>query len=336
MQKRVALWDNLKLFLIFLVVIGHLTIQYFSSSQMFCAMTLAIYTFHMPAFIFVSGLFAKKAINSSTPPYKRVFGFLMIYLGLRVVNYASNIVFGVKCSFDIFSVKDIPWYMLSMAIWYMITYVLKSISPKYIFTTSVIFACFAGYMTGDADFLCILRVVTFYPFFYAGYVLDRGKIEEITAKKGARIFSGIAFSTFVVICATLTDKIKWLFPLLSGRRKYGALGDFQPWGCLMRLAYFAIALMLVFAVISLCPRKETPFSRQGRNTLQIYFWHRPILYIMKNAGLFYLIKQIGAGWEWVALIVIIALTAVLNLSFLGKPLELLMNPKEKKEYAITE
>ena len=68
MGKRIALWDNLKLFLIFLVVLGHLTLQYFYSSQMFCTVTMVIYTFHMPAFVFVSGLFSKKAINGETPP----------------------------------------------------------------------------------------------------------------------------------------------------------------------------------------------------------------------------------------------------------------------------
>ena len=95
MGKRIALWDNLKLFLIFLVVLGHLTLQYFCSSQMFCTVTMVIYTFHMPAFVFISGLFSKKAINGETPPVKRSFSFITVYLFVRVLNYLSNIIFGV-------------------------------------------------------------------------------------------------------------------------------------------------------------------------------------------------------------------------------------------------
>ena len=71
-------------------------------------------------------------------------------------------------------------------------------------------------------------------------------------------------------------------------------------------------------------------------TLQIYIYHRPILYIMENAGLFYLIHQIGEGWEWVAIILIFALTALLCFDFWQKPIDFIMNPKLKeKENAIT-
>lgn len=336
MQKRVALWDNLKLFLIFLVVLGHLTIQYFSKSQMFGTMTMAIYTFHMPTFIFVSGLFSKRAINSDTPPIKKSIGFLLIYIFLRIANYAANIVFGVKCAFDFFTVKDIPWYMLAMAIWYMLTHAIRNTDTKYVFIISIIIACFAGYMTGDADFLCILRVVTFYPFFYAGYTLDRQRVEEITGKKASRIASAVIFASFILICTLTFYQSSFLFPLLSCRRKYSSLGELAAWGCLLRLAYFVIAGVLVFAVISLCPRKEFAFSKYGRRTLQIYFYHRPFLYIIKNAGLFYLVRQCGEGWEWLALLVIIALFALLLPSFWSKPLDYLITPKEKKNYATAE
>lgn len=334
MQKRIALWDNLKLFLIFLVVLGHLTIQYFSSSQMFGAMTMVIYTFHMPAFIFVSGLFSKHSINNDKPPMKKAFGFIILYFFIRILNYISGLIFGVHNSFDIFSVKDIPWYMLAMALWYIITWALRKIDAKYILITSVVMGLFAGYMKGDTDFLCILRLITFYPFFYCGYILDREKIEYVTSKKGAKIFSAVFFTAFVIICTATFYQSKWLFPLLSCRRKYSALGEMGDWGCLFRLAYYAIAELLVFSVISLCPRKELKISKYGRRTLQIYVFHRPILYIMKYSGLIYLIKQVGPGWEWIALLLIIALTALLCMSFWGKPINYLLNPKEKKEYAV--
>lgn len=330
MQKRVALWDNLKLFLIFLVVLGHLTIQYFSTSQMFATMTMVIYTFHMPAFIFVSGLFSKHSVNSGKPPLKKCFGFVAVYFFLRILNYSSNIIFGVHSAFDIFSVKDIPWYMLAMALWYLITWAIKGIDSKYIFITSVVLGCFAGYMKGDADFLCILRLITFYPFFYAGYLIDLNKADELTSTKGARVFSAIFFTSFVIIFTAAYNNINWLFPLLSGRRKYSALGEISDWGCLLRLAYYAVAACLVFAVVSLCPRKEFKISKYGRRTMQIYVFHRPMLYIMKNAGLFYLIRLVGEGWEWIAVAVIVLLTALLCMNFWSKPFEYLMKPKERK------
>lgn len=51
---------------------------------------------------------------------------------------------------------------------------------------------------------------------------------------------------------------------------------------------------------------------------------------------FYLIHQIGEGWEWVAIILIFALTALLCFDFWQKPIDFIMNPKLKeKENAIT-
>lgn len=330
MQKRIALWDNLKLFLVFLVVLGHLTIQYFDSSRMFGTMTMAMYTFHMPAFIFVSGLFSKHSIDSDRPPLKKAFGFIMLYFFVKILNYFSNIIFGVHISFEIFSIKDIPWYMAAMAMWYLLTWAVRKISPRYILISSVVLGCFAGYMKGDTDFLCILRLITFYPFFYSGYIADRGTVEAVTAKKGARIFSAVFFTAFTVVCTVTFYDSSQLFPLLSCRQKYANLGELYDWGALLRLAYYAIAALLVFSVISLCPRKELAISKFGGRTLQIYVWHRPILYIMKNAGLFHLIRQVGEGWEWIALLVIIALTALLCLRFWGVPLDYIMYPKPRE------
>lgn len=335
MNKRVALWDNLKLFLIFLVVVGHLTRQYFDEDPLFTIITMVVYTFHMPAFVFVSGLFSKHSINTNVPPTKKIFGFLVICYLTRILTYASNIVFGVRSTFDLLSIEDVPWYMMAMAFWYALCWLSRRVDTKYMLVITTSLACFAGYMSGKADFLCVLRVVTFFPFFYCGYAMDISRIERFTAKRVVRCFSAVYFVGFVAVIILLGDKVNWLFPLLTGRSKYSALGPFRDWGCLMRMGYFVVAALLIVAVISLCPRRELPFSKMGRNTLQIYCLHRPILYIMKNAGLFYLIKQIGTGWECVALALMALLTVLLSFDLLSKPFNYLLKPKEKKLYGAT-
>ena len=328
-NQRIALWDNLKFFLIFLVVLGHLTLQYFYSSQMFGTMSMVIYSFHMPAFVFVSGLFSKRSINSEKPPLKKAFIFLVICYFVRILTFASNIIFGVRSGFDIFSMSDIPWYMMAMAIWYMLVWALKKTDAKYILIISVTLALFAGYMKGKTDFLCVLRVITFFPFFYAGYIADRKKLEDFTAKKWVRICSGIYFAAFVAVMTLTFKASNVLFPLLSGRRKYTSLGELANFGVPLRLAYYIVVSLLIIAVISLCPRKKCIFTTGGQRTMQIFVFHRPILYILKNAGFFWLIRQVGEGWEWLALVVVITITALLCLKFWSKPLEWLMKPGER-------
>lgn len=227
--------------------------------------------------------------------------------------------------------------MMAMALWYMMAWAVRKIDSKYVLITSIVFGCFIRYMKGNTDFLCIMRLITFFPFFYAGCVLDLDKVNKVTSTKGARIFSAIYFFAFVLIMTLTVDYSQELFPLLSGRRRYFALDDsLADFGCLLRLAYYVVVGLLIFSIVSLCPRKKLRITSGGRKTLQIYIYHRPILYIMENAGLFYLIHQIGEGWEWVAIILIFALTALLCFDFWQKPIDFIMNPKLKeKENAIT-
>ncbi|MDD6728067.1 MAG: acyltransferase family protein [Eubacteriales bacterium] len=334
MQKRIALWDNLKLFIIALVVIGHLAMQYFYTSEIFGTFIMITYTFTMPAFVFISGLFSKHSINSDKPPVKKAMCFIVLSFFIKVLNYIANIIFGVHVSFEIFYVKDIPWYMLAMGLWYLITWALRKTDEKYILICSVVLGCFAGYMQGNTDFLCILRFITFYPFFYSGYILQRESVENFTAKKSIKIFSAIFLVIYVITFIVHFEDLSVFRPLITARGKYEELGEFYDWGCLIRLAYYVLNMLIITALIALCPRKEFMISKYGSRTLQIYIYHRPIIYIMKNAGLFYLIQQaVGDGWEWIGILLMLVLTALLCPKFWSKPIDYLLNPKEKKEYA---
>ena len=50
--KRIYKWDNLKCFLIVMVVIGHFVNQYAPISNTMKSLSLFIYSFHMPLFIY--------------------------------------------------------------------------------------------------------------------------------------------------------------------------------------------------------------------------------------------------------------------------------------------
>lgn len=58
-KTRIALWDNLKFVLILLVVIGHFSKFFQNDSSIYRSVFLFIYAFHMPLFLFISGLFHK-------------------------------------------------------------------------------------------------------------------------------------------------------------------------------------------------------------------------------------------------------------------------------------
>ena len=58
-MKRDFYFDNAKFILMFFVVFGHLLQSYIDTDVFISYIYRLIYTFHMPAFILVSGYFAK-------------------------------------------------------------------------------------------------------------------------------------------------------------------------------------------------------------------------------------------------------------------------------------
>ena len=64
-QKRIPLWDILKLFLIFLVIWGHCIKGFSTSNSEEFTVYRIIYSFHMPLFMMISGYFSVSSMSMS-------------------------------------------------------------------------------------------------------------------------------------------------------------------------------------------------------------------------------------------------------------------------------
>lgn len=130
-RERDAFWDNVKFFLIVLVVVGHFLepyrdVDYYWPRYIFTV----IYTFHMPLFIFVSGLFSKSVIRGERFRFERVISFLLLYMIYKIISAVlSHILYGDEIQIDFFVVQGLAWYLLAMAAWLFITYLVKDIHP---------------------------------------------------------------------------------------------------------------------------------------------------------------------------------------------------------------
>ena len=92
MSRRTAFWDNLKFAIICMVVISHGIANHLEASLMNTATVVFINTFHMPLFIFISGLFHKNKDIS-----KRVVLMLSYALYFKILNMEfGSLLGGVK------------------------------------------------------------------------------------------------------------------------------------------------------------------------------------------------------------------------------------------------
>src|SRR5699024_6146078 len=102
-MQRDSFYDNARVGLIFLVVFGHLLQPYTDLSTGSQTLYSLIYTFHMPAFILISGFFAK---GSSKHNYIKNFikKLLLPYLIVHLI-YTGYFYFYISYAFFYFNFR---------------------------------------------------------------------------------------------------------------------------------------------------------------------------------------------------------------------------------------
>ncbi|MBR5111839.1 MAG: acyltransferase family protein, partial [Clostridia bacterium] len=141
-KERIQRWDNIKFFLIFLVVLGHIADIYANISFATGVLRFYIYTFHMPLFLFVSGLFSKKNIKQKR--WKNIFSYLILYLFIKVIDFfAKWAATDSNPGFSLFKAASVPWYAFCLFAFSVIIILIDKVKPAYVIAFSVILACVA-------------------------------------------------------------------------------------------------------------------------------------------------------------------------------------------------
>lgn len=324
--KRIYKWDNLKCFLIVMVVIGHFVNQYAPISNTMKSLSLFIYSFHMPLFIFLSGLLQKKWSERCPFRWDKPIYYIMIGYILKFCIYGIKILFHQKAVFQWFEDTGIPWYMFAMAAFLVIAYLIKDLPVWFVLPISIMVACLSGYDEKIGSFLYLSRIIVFFPFYYIGYHLDLRKLQEVLDKLWIKCLSAIFLTDMILYTlAKIEDNYSYI-RLFTGRNAY-ALINVENCGAIHRLLFYVIAILMGIAIISLTPNQEVPvMGLVGRRTLQIYFWHRLVLYVLTFSGMTdSLIKNMPSGWVWTYLGIAAALPFILSANFFEAPLTLIKN-----------
>ena len=141
MKQRIYRYDNIKALLIFLVVLGHMTTDYVSDSHLVRWTTLWIYTFHMPAFIFLSGLVHKHYITNEKASlgikgetrmrWDKFLGFFLCGYALKIFLQYSRTLMGQHPIWHWFEEPGIPWYLIVMAEYELLFYLIKNYKREF-------------------------------------------------------------------------------------------------------------------------------------------------------------------------------------------------------------
>lgn len=275
-----------------LVVIGHFIEPSYNNTPFLNTLKWIIFSFHMPAFIFISGYFSKKTMSFEKLIQKLVIPYLvyeMLYYFLYVFVIHKDT--GLYLNRPKFSL----WYLMALFFWRIATPYIKKI-PGNIFVSIT-----AGLLIGFSqlgNFFSIPRTLFFYPFFLAGYYFQESWF-EVVRKKWKFFVCSLACTLLLFFGGVFTAKIQltpWIF---YGRYSYEDMGMTPGIGMLVRLGCYGISFLLVFVLCAIIPRKKHFFSVLGLRTMPIYLFHGLIYSILKATPI---LKQIDTPQETAALL----------------------------------
>jgi fucose 4-O-acetylase-like acetyltransferase len=306
MKQRNSLFDNLKALLIFLVVFGHV-LELFLKNPDYQLLYNVIYSFHMPAFVFIAGYFSK---NIEKQENNIVFTFLVPYI---VFNSLYQILVSKTFDIDLFTPIYVYWFLLSMFLWKI--FLKNLIRIRFVFFFSIILSLYCGLFDEVSRYLSISRSLVFLPYFLAGYFCKEEIITKI--KKTPKII-GVSLLLMVLYITLFLFEHDFLpSEILKGADSYNKLGLSVLNGFYSRIILLLVATSFIIALINLTPEKRLKITYIGKRTLVIYLFH-PLF--IKITAKFYnpsLVFSESFG-IFICSIIAIAITWVLSISILSQ------------------
>ena len=260
-MKRKAEIDNLKAFLIFMVVLGHCFEFLCGKKGVYGTLRAAIYSFHMPAFVFVSGYLSR--YSKKTLPQLTVI-YLSTYLIFNTLYALSP--WHISPRINIFLPQIVYWYLLSLLFWRIGVPALSGI--RFILPLSVMLAVYAGVLPQADRFLSISRTICFLPFFLAGCTIPAERIRHMNKALSAVILLGCMGVTLLLNLTGIIPVKMYTF-----LQSYGSSGVKNLNGMAMRSVMLLLAFVMVACLISLAPSGTYRWSICGKNTMVIYLLH---------------------------------------------------------------
>lgn len=258
-RSRDSGFDNLKLLLIILVVLGH-AMEEFDTPGTLGIVRALIYSFHMPAFIFISGYFTKKYEKAADGAIVNCLIPFLIFNTLWQIMTKET--FQVDPLLSVYSF----WYLLSLFFWRI--FIKQLMRIKWILPISIFAAFYVGYFKSAGRYLSVSRTIAFLPFFILGVMCSADSIQRIRKIKKVYAWIGLALSSGLTIFLYEKEILPTkAYENIQCYKKTG-LGNLE--GGLLRLLAGLIAFVMILCIINLISVKANKLTAYGTDTACIY------------------------------------------------------------------
>ena len=247
-KLRSAYYCNLKLLLIFLVVLGHWIEPEIGTSPVLNRVYRTIYLFHMPLFAFLSGLFLKDRGGC----IRQLRRMAPVYLLCQSAAVGLDLTAWHTPWWTL-------WYLLSLCFWLLAAWLLLGL-PRgkwAVLALTIALGCLSGRTEWVGRPLSLSRTIVFFPYFWLGVLVPA----DVPWHR-FRLPALLALPVLAVNISAVT--------------LYHA-GPCEP---LTRLRCYAVAGALGLLVLSWCPRRRFPWTRAGADTMAAYLLHGPLIRLL--------------------------------------------------------
>ncbi|MFI8852161.1 acyltransferase family protein [Streptomyces sp. NPDC053499] len=262
--------DNAKFLLIVLVVVGHIwPMGLVEGSRTVKAAYLWISSFHMPAFILLSGYFSRGFTGRPEQIRGLLTKVLAPYLVFEVLYTAVEAVaWGKPFQLTLTEPTFVCWFLAALFVWRLTAPVWRVI--PWPLPVAVLVSLVAGTSTLGDD-LALPRVLMFWPWFVLGLTLRPEHFARLRESRVLRYCAPpvlVAGGVAAYALAPGTD-VHWLW------MSYGQadLGVSTPAYLLVRLGLFAVTALMTGAFLALVPRRALWLTALGAVTLYPYLLH---------------------------------------------------------------
>lgn len=260
---------------ILLVVFGHLIEQPASSSPMLDSVYNAIYSFHMPLFVFLAGIFARSTLKAAD--YSKIVWSLFVPLVVFQVVY---VVLGKVTgwySYSTFAPYWLLWFIASLIGWRILLPLVASPTGLVVATLG---ALLAGYDTGVGYALSASRTIYFLPFFVLGHLYGAQMVEFVQRR---RVLFGLVFASSIAI-VTYWSWHGLDTASLTGSHDYeGAPAD-SSFPALGRLGVLALGFTGLLGFAALVPKHQATLEWFGERSMSIYLVHGLVVMLFISSG----------------------------------------------------
>lgn len=311
-KRRDAYFDNVKYLAIVLVAVAHSWEPVMDGSRTARALYMVAYTFHMPAFIIVSGYFSRSFDMSAAKVKRLITGVVVPYVVFETAyslfkRYADD---QADPSISLLDPWYLTWFLIALFIWRITTPLWQSL--RHPLPVALVIAVLASFSPTIGDDLDLQRVLQFLPFFVLGLRL-RPEHFELVRRREVRMLALPLFAGALAFAYWAAPRMQlgWFYRSNSAQ-EMGA-----PWwsGAVMTLAMFGCALLLTIGFLSWVPRRHMWFTVLGAGTICGYLLHGFLIKGAEYAGVFDV-------YDWLAApvgLVLVSVVAAVAVSLMCTP-----------------